>query len=92
MIKSANQDLLDTIGALRHKVRSLKQQVADRDATIAQLRDDVAELHDKHDALEQHGRRNCLRVAGVNDTEEDTIAAVVKLANEVLKVQPPLTD
>ena len=92
VIKSANQDLLDTIGALRHEVRSLRQQVADRDATIAQLRDDVPELHDKHDALEQYGRRNCLRVAGVSDTEEDTTAAVVKLANEVLKVQPPLTE
>ena len=87
VIKSANQDLLDTIGALRHEVLSLKQQLADRNATIAQLRDDVAELHDKRDALEQYGRRNCLCVAGVSDTEE-----VVKLANEVLKVQTPLTE
>ena len=90
VIKSANQNLLDTVGALRDEVRSLKQTVADRDATIAQMRDNIADLQDKHDALEQYGRRNCLRIAGVSDTEEDTTAAVVYLANEVLKVQPPL--
>ena len=50
----------------------------------------VNNLQDKHDALEQYGRRNCLRIAGVSDTEEDTTAAMVYLANEVLKVQPPL--
>ena len=90
VIKSANQDLLDTLGALRDEVRSLKQTVAEGDATIAQMRDNIADLQDKHDALEQYGRRNCLRIAGVSDTEEDTTAAVVYLANEVLKVQPPL--
>ena len=37
-----------------------------------------------------YGRRNCLRVTGISDTEEDTMAAVVQLANEILKVDPPI--
>ena len=46
----------------------------------------------KQDAIEQYGRRNCLRITCVSDTEDDTTTAVVNLANDVLNVQPPLTE
>ena len=62
----------------------------ERDATIEQLKCEVQQLRDDQDALEQHGRRHSLRISGISDQEEDTTAAVVSLAKEVLKVLPPL--
>ena len=90
IVTEANKHLVDLISSLREEVTSLKTALCDRDATIAQLRGEVQRLEDAHDALEQHGRRHCLRVSGISDAEEDTTAAVVSLANTVLKVQPPL--
>ena len=90
IMKTATSDLVQTINSLRDEVRSLKSQVADRDNTIAEMRQEIQELQYRNDALEQYGRRNCLRVTGISDTEEDTTAAVVQLANEILKVDPPI--
>ena len=81
IMKTATSDLVQTINSLRDEVRSLESQVADRDNTIAEMRQEIQELY---------GRRNCLRVTGISDTEEDTTAAVVQLANEILKVDPPI--
>ena len=67
-------------------------QQADRDATIVEMRHEIQVLRDQNDALEQYGRRNCLRASGISDTEEDTTAAVIKLANDVLKIDPPLEE
>ena len=90
LVTDANKHLVDLISTLREEVTSLRTALHDRDATIAQLRGEVQRLEDAHDALEQHGRRHCLRVSGISDAEDDTTAAVVSLANTVLKVQPPL--
>ena len=89
IVTDANKHLVDLISTLREEVTSLRTALHDRDATIAQLRNEVQRLEDAHDALEQHGRRHCLRVSGISDAEDDTTAAVVSLANTVLKVQPP---
>ena len=89
IVTEANKHLVDLISSLREEVTSLKTALCDRDATIAQLRGEVQRLEDAHDAKEQHGRRHCLRVSGISDAEEDTTAAVVSLANTVLKVHPP---
>ena len=89
-MKTATSDLVQINSSLRDEVRSLKSQVADRDNTIAQMKQEIQELKYQNDALEQYGRRNCLRVTGISDTEEDTMAAVVQLANEILKVDPPI--
>ena len=90
IMKSATSDLVQTINSLRDEVRSLKTQVADRDNTIAQMKDEIQELRYQNDALEQYGRRNCLRITGISDAEEDSTATVVTLANEVLKIDPPI--
>ena len=90
IMKTAASDLVQTFSSLRDEVRSLKSQVADRDNTIAQMRQEIQELQYQNDALEQYGRRNCLRVTGISGTEEDTTAVVVQLANEILKVDPPI--
>lgn len=96
IIRSTNQDLLDAFNALRTEVKSLKQALSDRDAAIANLTHEVIELRQANDALEQYGRRNNLRINGIeepklgDDEEEDTTAAVVRLANDELKLDPPL--
>ena len=77
--------------SLRDDVRSLRATLADRDATIAALQSEVQVLQDDYDALEQYGRRNGLRISGIPEQDnEDTTTAIVNLANDVLKVEPPL--
>ena len=90
IITKANKDLVEHISSLRQEVRTLRSDLQERDATIAELRSEVQLLHDDLDALEQHGRRHSLRISGISEQEEDTTAAVVHLANEVLAVDPPL--
>ena len=98
IIRAGNQDLLDSLSSLRAEVKSLRAELADRDATIVNLRGEIQRLKEDHDALEQYGRRNNLRVSGIPEPNlqqgetEDTTSAVVQLANEVLKLDPPLQN
>ena len=92
IIKTANKDLVDSVSSLRTEVTTLRTALADRDAQIAALQSDVQHLKDANDALEQHGRRHSLRINGVSNTQEDTTQAVVTIANDILKVDPPLDE
>ena len=98
IIRAGNQDLLDSLSTLHAEVKSLRAELADRDATIVNLRGEIRRLREDHDALEQYGRRNNLRVSGIPEPNlqqgetEDTTSAVVQLANEVLKLDPPLQN
>ena len=92
IIKTANKDLVDNVSSLRTEVTALRAALADRDAQIAALQSDVQHLKDAHDALEQHGRRHSLRINGVSNEQEDTTQAVVKIANDILGVDPPLEE
>ena len=74
------------------QVRGLKTALADRDDTIAQLQGEVRRLRLQNDVLEQHGRRSSLRITGISETCEDTTAAVVALANDVLQLDPKLEE
>ena len=91
IISKAKKDLVKHISTLRQEVRSLRSSLQERDTTIAELRSEVQLLHDDLDALEQHGRRHSLCISGIRMREEGTTAAVVKLANEVLEIAPPLS-
>ena len=90
IMRAANKDLVDQVASLREEVRGLKTALADRDATIAQLQGEVRGLRLHNDALEQYGRRSSLRITGISEDHEDTTAAVVSLANEVLQLDPNL--
>ena len=90
-VQAANHVLLEAVSSLRDEVRSLRSSLADRDATIAALQSEVQVLQEDYDALEQYGRRNGLRISGIPEQDGgDTTTAIVELANNVLKVEPPL--
>ena len=92
IIKSSNREILDSVTSLSAQVQSLKEALAQRDAVINDLRAEVSELRHQNDALEQHGRRNSLRISGISEEwEENTTEAIVNIANEVMKVDPPLS-
>ena len=91
IIKGCNQEILDSVSTLSAQVQSLKQALAQRDAVINDLPTEVRELRQQNDALEQHGRRNSLRISGISEEWENTTAAVVSIANEVMKLDPPLS-
>lgn len=91
IVAQANKDLIDNVNSLRAEVRTLRSSLQERDATIEELRGEIQQLRDDNDALEQHGRRHSLRISGISDDQEDTTAAVVNLANQVLELRPPLS-
>ena len=84
IMKLANKNLLETLG----HVVILKQQLSDCNTTIASMKQEIQELRDQND--EQYGRRKCLRINDISDTEEVTTTTVIKLANKVLKVDARL--
>ena len=90
-MESSNQEILDNVTSLSAQVQSPKEALGQRDAVINDLGADVCELRHQNDALEQHGRRNSLRISGISEEwEENTTEAMVNIANEVMKVDPPL--
>ena len=96
IVRSGNQELLESISSLRAEVQSLKATLKDKDAAIADLQTEVGKLRDDHDSLEQYGRRKNLRISGVPEPKlepeevEDTTSTIVDLANSALKLDPPL--
>ena len=91
IVKSTNQDLIDSMNSVMAEVRSLRASLAQRDATIAELRGEIKRLKDDHDALEQYGRRNNLRISGIPEKEkEDTTQAVMAITNDIMELDPPL--
>ena len=88
--RTANQELVSHIDDLKGEVRALGASLAEWDEKFEALNLEVGQLSDHNDVLEQYGRRNSLRISGILEEEEDTTAAVVSLADEVLELDPPL--
>ena len=91
IIRSTNKGLLDSLSTLHTEMHDLRASLAERDATIAELKDEIKHLKEDHDDLEQYGRKNNLRIWGIPEKEnEDTTGAVLELANAILELDPPL--
>ena len=90
IIKSSNEDLVEHINFLRSEVKTMRANLQQRDGEVKELQSEVRKLQEKNNELEQYGRRWSLRISGVQAIEENTTEAVVKYANETLKVDPPL--
>ena len=81
----------DSLQQVMDQNASLKRQLADRDATIDKLNQEVDALKITIDDLEQHGRKGSIRVFGrPEDTPGQVDEKIVTLVNEHLKVRPPI--
>ena len=81
----------DSLQQVMDQNASLKRQLADRDATIDKLNQEVDALKITIDDLEQHGRKGSIRVFGLpEDTPGQVDEKIVTLVNEHLKVRPPI--
>ena len=83
--------LNDTIKSLTQMVATLKEEVKNRDQTIQVLQGEVSQLHTRLDDLEQHGRRDSIRIFGLPEEAPGTTdEKVLKPVNGRMKLQPPL--
>ena len=84
--------VMDIISAEVHRqTQPLKQQIHEKDREIVALKETIELQQTMLDDLEQHGRRDSLRVAGIpeNPSHDDTDAAVLKVC-DLIKVDPPV--
>ena len=83
--------MADTIKMLSQTVDALKKDCADKDNVIRQLTQDVIQLQSRVDDLEQHGRRDSVRIFGLSEvTPGSPDQKVLRLCNERMQLNPPL--
>ena len=84
--------LTDTVAMLSQSITSLKKEVEEKDSIIRELQGSVSRLQVTVDDLEQHGRRESMRVFGLPETTPgSTDDKVLELVNNRMKLQPPLS-
>ena len=87
-----HDDFMDIVSAEVHRqMLPLRQQLQEKDQEILTLKKTIADQQVQLDDLEQHGRRDSLRVSGIPAPEEhdDTDAAVMSVCT-AMKLDPPL--
>ena len=92
-ITQSNYDeFADLISAELHRqLQPYKEELRAKDQEIKMLKKTISEQNDKLEQLEQHGRCDSLRVAGIPEAVEsdDTDAAILSLCSAI-KVDPPV--
>ena len=84
--------MADSIRMLTQTVDVLKKECDSKDLVIRKLNQDIAQLQSRVDDLEQHGRKDSARIFGLSeDTPGTTDQKVLRLCNQMMKLQPPLT-
>ena len=79
------------IEQLQSTVVALRQEISEKDATIATLKTKVAALEGVADEQEQYSRRNSLRLSGLPESpREDIVAETIRTINERMELDPPL--
>ena len=92
IIQSSRQKFADLISSAIHKqLKPLKYELETKDNEIRTLKRTIMEQNAKLHQLEQHGRRDSLRISGIpeNVENDDTYAAALTLCT-ALKLDPPL--
>lgn len=89
---NVNEKLGILIGdRVREEVRQLHAVLEKKDAEITQLNNKIDDLELKLDIAEQYSRRNCIRIAGLPESEdEDTTRVTMELINDTMALDPPL--
>ena len=83
--------LQTTIDSMAQSISTLKKEAAEKDNAIKLLKSEVAQLKISVDALEQHGRKDSIRIFGLPEsTPGSTDEKVVALCNGRMRLSPPL--
>ena len=77
-VKPNNEDLVDMVAEkVNQRISLLEERLAVKDTTIQKLEERVADLENKIDQQEQYSRRTSVRIAGIEETEnEDPVQKV----------------
>jgi exosome complex exonuclease DIS3/RRP44 len=86
-------DLGSIVGVqIREELALLRADLKAKDKVISQLSQKVSSLEVQVEALEQYSRRNCLRLAGAPETEnEDVVEKTLQIFNDKMELDPPIT-
>lgn len=86
-------DLGSIVGVqVREELILLRSELKAKDETISQMNKKVSSLEAQVEALEQYSRRNCLRLAGAPETEnEDVVERTLQVFNDKMELDPPIT-
>ena len=88
----SREEFADMISSELHRQQKpYKDELLAKDNEIKTLKETISVLDKQLDNLEQHGRRDSLRIAAIHEKEEhdDTDAAVLKIC-QAIKVDPPV--
>ena len=72
------------------KLTPIREQLQQKDIKINTLEKTVHDLELKFDALEQHGRRDSIRISGIPESPNDDTDAAVLEMTVAMKLTPPL--
>lgn len=76
-----------------HHFKTLQDELTKKDDKIIQLEKQVQDLSVRCDELEQYGRRNAIRITGIDENpQEDTDDIVVSLANDTMGIPLQLDE
>ncbi|XP_069109651.1 uncharacterized protein [Argopecten irradians] len=94
-IKKENRELVERLEGrvfdLEEQNDDLKQTVTRLEKNLADADDRIYELENKQNDLEQHGRKNSIRIVGLEDSNrnesvDECIGKIVKLVKDKLKI------
>ena len=92
IVAPKHDDFMDIVsGEVHRQMLPLRQQLQEKDQEILTLKKTIADQRVELDHLEQHGRRDSLRVRGIPEPEEhdDTNTVVISVCT-AMKLDPPL--
>ena len=83
----------DASAEVHRQMKPLRNQLSEKDAELTRLRNVIRDQQMMLDDLEQHGRRDSLRITGVpeNPEHDNTDEAILKISEEIKcdpKVEP----
>ena len=88
--KSVIKKLQDAVcEPLQKEVNDLRMAIQAKDAKIDSLEKQVSDLELQIEDIEQYGRRNSLRISGIQETASENVKEKVsELINDTLQVTP----
>lgn len=79
-------------GPLLKEISELKDQMSEKNDKIHRLETRVTDLEMQNDALEQYTRRNSVRIAGIQEEDDECCETkVLDTLNSIMGVSPPIT-